>query len=100
MADEEQMVTPAEPASGNLELILDVPLGVSVELGRVRMPVRHLLSLSAGSVTVGSALVIHPADEGHGLIAGSKRPVALNSRELIAQRMLVERKQRPRVAGL
>ena len=45
-------------------------------------------------------LVIHPADKGHGLIAASERPVALNSREPFAQRMLVERKQRPRVAGL
>ena len=42
MADEGQMVMEpaAEPESGNLRLILDVPLEVSVELGRVRMPVR------------------------------------------------------------
>ncbi len=44
---------PAAPAATevqNLDLILDVPLSVTVELGRVRMPVRQLLSLSAGAV--------------------------------------------------
>lgn len=40
----------SEGASGNLDLLLDVPLSVTVELGRVRMPVRQLLSLGAGSV--------------------------------------------------
>ena len=37
MAEEGQMVV-SEHENGNLELILDVPLGVSVELGRVKMP--------------------------------------------------------------
>jgi flagellar motor switch protein FliN/FliY len=73
MADEGQMV--AQPAgdneSGNLDLILDVPLGVSVELGRVRMPVRQLLSLTAGSVVELAKLAGEPLDV---LING--RPVA------------------------
>jgi flagellar motor switch protein FliN len=46
------------PASGkgsgvrdrNLDLILDIPLKVSVELGRTRMPVSELLNLTQGSV--------------------------------------------------
>ena len=64
MADEGQMVAEpaAEPASDNLELILDVPLGVSVELGRVRMPVRQLLSLTAGSVIELAKLAGEPLD--------------------------------------
>lgn len=70
MADEGQMVA-AEGENGNLELILDVPLGVSVELGRVRMPVRQLLSLSAGSVIELAKLAGEPLDV---LING--RPVA------------------------
>jgi flagellar motor switch protein FliN/FliY len=70
MADEAQVVA-TENDNGNLELILDVPLGVSVELGRVRMPVRQLLSLSAGSVIELAKLAGEPLDV---LING--RPVA------------------------
>ena len=71
MADEGQMVVQPDNATGNLELILDVPLGVSVELGRVRMPVRQLLSLTAGSVIELAKLAGEPLDV---LING--RPVA------------------------
>jgi flagellar motor switch protein FliN/FliY len=70
MADEGQMVV-SENGPGNLELILDVPLGVSVELGRVRMPVRQLLALTAGSVIELAKLAGEPLDV---LING--RPVA------------------------
>ena len=34
----------------NLNLILDIPLKVSVELGRTKMPVSELLNLTQGSV--------------------------------------------------
>lgn len=34
----------------NLNLILDIPLKVSVELGRTKMPVSDLLNLTQGSV--------------------------------------------------
>ena len=71
MAEEGQMVTQPVGENGNLELILDVPLGVSVELGRVRMPVRQLLSLTAGSVIELAKLAGEPLDV---LING--RPVA------------------------
>lgn len=71
MAEEAQMVAAGEIDNGNLELILDVPLGVSVELGRVKMPVRQLLSLTAGSVIELAKLAGEPLDV---LING--RPVA------------------------
>lgn len=73
MADEGQMVVQeaGDAENGNLELILDVPLGVSVELGRVKMPVRQLLSLTAGSVIELAKLAGEPLDV---LING--RPVA------------------------
>jgi len=71
MAEEGQMVTSPAGENGNLELILDVPLGVSVELGRVRMPVRQLLSLTAGSVIELAKIAGEPLDV---LING--RPVA------------------------
>jgi flagellar motor switch protein FliN/FliY len=47
---------PNDPASANaptprrLELLLDVPLELSVELGRTRMSIQELLALGPGSV--------------------------------------------------
>ena len=38
------------PATRRLELLLDVPLELSVELGRTRMSIQELLSLGPGSV--------------------------------------------------
>lgn len=35
---------------GNLELLMDVPLPVSVELGRTTMPVKDIMALGPGSV--------------------------------------------------
>lgn len=40
----------SEQANKNLELILDIPLKVTVELGRTRMVVSELLNLGQGSV--------------------------------------------------
>lgn len=40
----------AETPSRKLELLLDVPLEVSVELGRSRLSIQHLLALGPGSV--------------------------------------------------
>ena len=65
MADEAASVTitPSPDGEGaSLELILDVPLAVSVELGRVRMPVRQLLALGAGSVIELAKLAGEPLD--------------------------------------
>ena len=46
--------TPTPPDSGaqgrRLDLLLDVPLDLSVELGRARMSIQDLLNLSPGSV--------------------------------------------------
>ena len=44
--------TAASPSKApkSLDLLLDVPVNVTVELGRVRMSVRQLLSLSSGSI--------------------------------------------------
>ena len=39
-----------EASQKNLKLILDIPLRVSVELGRTKMPVSELLNLGQGSV--------------------------------------------------
>jgi flagellar motor switch protein FliN/FliY len=100
MADEGQMVTQpeAEPESGNLGLILDVPLEVSVELGRVRMPVRQLLSLTAGSVIELAKLAGEPLDvlingravaRGEAVMVNDKFGVRLT--EIVSQSERVER---------
>ena len=55
----------------NLDLLLDVPLSITVELGRVKVPVRQLLSLGAGAVVELEKLAGEPLDV---LVNG--RPVA------------------------
>jgi flagellar motor switch protein FliN len=44
--------TPAAPVNSdvNLEVILDVPVTLSLEVGRTRLPIRSLLQLNQGSV--------------------------------------------------
>ncbi len=41
---------PEEPTERNLDLLLDIPLEVSVELGRVNLAVRELLEIGTGSI--------------------------------------------------
>ncbi len=46
----------------NLNLILDIPLRVTVELGRTKMPVSELLNLTQGSVIELSKLAGEPME--------------------------------------
>jgi flagellar motor switch protein FliN/FliY len=41
---------PAAHGDVNLEVILDVPVTLSMEVGRTRIPIRNLLQLNQGSV--------------------------------------------------
>ena len=50
MADETAQGSGPEDERRNLDLLLDVPLSVTVELGRIRMPVRQLLALGSCAV--------------------------------------------------
>ncbi len=52
----------SEKESRNLDLILDIPLRVTVELGRARMIVSELLNLSQGSVVELSKLAGEPLE--------------------------------------
>lgn len=56
----------ADPAAAgkdrNLSLILDIPLRVTVELGRTKMPVSELLNLTQGSVVELSKLAGEPME--------------------------------------
>lgn len=51
-----------EKRDRNLHMILDIPLKVSVELGRTRMPVRELINLAQGSVIELSKLAGEPLE--------------------------------------
>lgn len=53
----------AAPASGNdLNMILDIPVQLTVELGRTRVPIKHILQLAQGSVVELEALAGEPMD--------------------------------------
>jgi flagellar motor switch protein FliN len=52
----------AEKEGRNLDLILDIPLRVTVELGRAKMVVSELLNLSQGSVIELSKLAGEPLE--------------------------------------
>ncbi len=51
-ANFENLEDQAAPANGdvNLDVILDVPVTLSMEVGRARIPIRNLLQLTQGSV--------------------------------------------------
>lgn len=46
----------------NLDLLMDIPLNVSVELGRTRKPIRDILDLSSGSIVELDKLAGEPVD--------------------------------------
>jgi flagellar motor switch protein FliN/FliY len=51
-----------QAAAHDIELVLDVPVQVSVQLGRARMQIRNLLGLAYGSVVELDALAGEPLD--------------------------------------
>ena len=65
--DENEKASPAngEPIGNgkcDLDIILDIPLNITVELGKVRMPVNELLQLGQGSIIELSKQVGEPLD--------------------------------------
>ncbi len=52
----------SSPRDRNLKMILDIPLRVTVELGRTKMPVSELLNLTQGSVIELSKLAGEPME--------------------------------------
>jgi len=54
----------APPAAGghDLNMILDIPVQLTVELGRVRIPIKNILHLAQGSVVELEALAGEPMD--------------------------------------
>jgi flagellar motor switch protein FliN/FliY len=60
--DEKPGVMDNPETSRRLELLLDVPLEVSVELGRARLSIQDLLNLSSGSVVELDKVAGEPLD--------------------------------------
>jgi flagellar motor switch protein FliN len=55
------------PSTGNtagndINMILDIPVQLTVELGRTRVPIKHILQLAHGSVVELEALAGEPMD--------------------------------------
>ena len=50
MANETTTETAEQTTARNFDLLLDIPLEVTVELGRTRLELRELLALTSGSV--------------------------------------------------
>jgi flagellar motor switch protein FliN/FliY len=59
--DNKESPTSAPPAR-RLDLLLDVPLDLAVELGRARMSIQELLALSPGSVVELDKIAGEPLD--------------------------------------
>ncbi len=59
-ATQQSMATTVERP--NLDFIMDLPLNVSVELGRCKMPIRELLQLGQGAVVELNKMAGEPAD--------------------------------------
>lgn len=50
------------PSRNDLDMILDIPVQLTVELGRTKMPIKNLLQLAQGSVVELSGLAGEPLD--------------------------------------
>ena len=54
--------TTAAGAGNDINMILDIPVQLTVELGRTRIPIKHILQLAQGSVVELEALAGEPMD--------------------------------------
>jgi flagellar motor switch protein FliN/FliY len=52
----------ASAGSNDINMILDIPVQLTVELGRARIPIKHILQLAQGSVVELDALAGEPMD--------------------------------------
>jgi len=64
LVEEPENMTGASNAELNLDSLLDVPIDISIEIGRTKMSIGDLLSLSKGSIvelkrTAGEAVDIY-----------------------------------------
>lgn len=51
-----------DPPSSDINMVLDIPVQLSVELGRTKVPIKHILQLGQGSVVELDAMAGEPMD--------------------------------------
>lgn len=73
--------TGGSDGSPSLDLVLDIPLEVTVEIGRTRLAVRELLALGQGSVVTLSKPAGEPLD-----ILVNGRPIARGEAVLVGEK--------------
>ena len=54
--------TAGSSAGNDINMILDIPVQLTVELGRTRVPIKHILQLAHGSVVELEAMAGEPMD--------------------------------------
>jgi len=54
--------TPHNATANDLNMILDIPVQLTVELGRTRIPIKHILQLAQGSVVELETMAGEPMD--------------------------------------
>ena len=54
--------TTGTTAGNDINMILDIPVQLTVELGRTRIPIKHILQLAQGSVVELEAMAGEPMD--------------------------------------
>ena len=58
----EQFAAGGATAHNDLDMIMDIPVQLTVELGRTRMPIKNLLQLAQGSVVELTTMAGEPMD--------------------------------------
>ena len=61
----EASTAPVSPGAGpmqDIQMVLDIPVQLSVELGRTRVPIKYILQLAQGSIVELDALAGEPMD--------------------------------------
>jgi flagellar motor switch protein FliN/FliY len=58
----EQFTASGATAHNDLDMIMDIPVQLTVELGRTRMPIKNLLQLAQGSVVELTTMAGEPMD--------------------------------------
>ena len=58
----EQLGSGSSSGHNDLEMILDIPVQLTVELGRTKMPIKNLLQLAQGSVVELAGMAGEPLD--------------------------------------
>jgi flagellar motor switch protein FliN len=53
---------PSDGTSSDINMVLDIPVQLSVELGRTKVPIKYILQLAQGSVVELDALAGEPMD--------------------------------------